>query len=418
MKDYFKHMKYKYGEHTCMRLKYYSKQLAKLAKQVERLKFLLECKRYDLTPNHLKNSVKSITLTTTSQKLKQRLQKTKLEFLRKILKMEITQTNLDIKTTKDCIHYTEKELKYKLSETEFNTFKSKQHFISQNIGKETEETHASKIHTLKEQQLRNLGIRTNNDWFVNNTKISFPEEVKWLLSLGKKFTLPTTKTNFSPIHIIAEMEQAIQALNDDKAKEMARNKLSNRILQFKRNIKNNAMEKFITTAYNKSKSFLNLHKNKIIITEADKGNKTVVMYKIEYMEKMDTLLDDKKTYKKVRADPTDSLQKKNNKIVDDLYKQKYINASEKFKLFCSAAIAPRLYGLPKIHKPDMPLRPISSSVNVPCYQFSKYIGEKIQNVTSEEYNIKNVFRLKERLQDIHVDEDEVHKHNHEQMGPN
>ncbi|XP_067617033.1 uncharacterized protein [Eurosta solidaginis] len=407
MKDFYKHMRYKYDEHTCITLKHFSKLTQKLSKQMERLKFLLECKRYDIIPNHLMNAVEKVKITTTSQKLQQQLHKTKFHFLRKVMNMEITQTNLDIKITKDYIYHAEKQLERNLNEGELKTFKNKQNFYGQRVAKEVNEVHTTKINNLKAQQLRNMGICTNNDWFVNKTDINFPEEVKWLLSLGKKFTLPTTRKHFSAIHTISEIEQAIQALGDENTKEMARNKVSNRILQFKRNIKNKSLEKFILETYNKCKAFLNLHKNNIVITDADKGNKTVVIYKRDYKEKMEELLEHKNTYRKLRTDRTNALQKKNNRIVNDLYKQKYINIKEKHKLTCSAAIAPKLYGLPKIHKPNTPLRPIASSVNVPCYQLSKHIGDIIKNITSEEYNIKNMFRLKERLQNMIIDKEEA-----------
>ncbi|XP_036348048.1 uncharacterized protein LOC118757445 [Rhagoletis pomonella] len=243
--------------------------------------------------------------------------------------------------------------------------------------------------------MRRLGIKTNNSWFKNKTSIEFPEEVKWILSLVG--TLPTTKSNFSPIHIIAEIEQLIQSLENDKEKEIARNNVSNRILLFKRNIKHNEAEKLILSAFHKAKAFIQKHKNNIIITDADKGNKTVVIYKTEYLEKMEKLIEDRNTYKSIRTDPTNTLQRKNNKIVDELYKGKHINFREKLKLTCTAATAPRIYSLPKIHKPGVPLRPIVSSIMVPCYK----------SLISGKYNVKNAFNLKDKLTNVHVCDEDV-----------
>lgn len=42
-------------------------------------------------------------------------------------------------------------------------------------------------------------------------------------------------------------------------------------------------------------------------TTADKGSKTVVIYKDEYRKKMKTLLEDKATYKIIKTDPTTKL---------------------------------------------------------------------------------------------------------------
>ncbi|XP_067614308.1 uncharacterized protein [Eurosta solidaginis] len=122
---------------------------------------------------------------------------------------------------------------------------------------------------------------------------------------------------------------------------------------------------------------------------------------------MNQLLGDKNTYKVVRVDPTTKLQKKNNSIVNELYKGKHINYREKQQLASSAATAPRLYGLPKIHKPECPLRPISSSINVPCYELSIYLGKILTPLISEDYNIKNSFDLQNRLADVNVCNDDV-----------
>ncbi|XP_036348032.1 uncharacterized protein LOC118757427 [Rhagoletis pomonella] len=407
MKDYYKHMKYKHGEHICLYLKHYSKQKQKLAKQITQLKFLLECRRYELTPNYLTNATKNININTTSQKIKAKVEKTKRMFLKKILNLEITQTNMNIKATRDHINYAERKLVRILNETEFNSTISHQNFLSQRITKERESIQTAKLERLKHKQLQFLGICVNSEWFINKTNIDFPEEVKWLLSLGRKFALPTTKTTLDPIKMIAEMEQIIQQIEDERDKEIERSKLSNRIMQFRRNIKNNTAEKFIVAVFNKTKAFLQKHKHEIIVTDSDKGNKTVVIYKKDYREKMNELLKDKNTYRKLRNDPTNTLQKKNNNIVNQLYKNKIISWREKQLLTCSAATAPRLYGLPKIHKPNIPLRPIASSLHVPCYGLSKFIGTILSSLTSEEYNIKNAFRLKDRLQNICIDEEKL-----------
>lgn len=72
-----------------------------------------------------------------------------------------------------------------------------------------------------------------------------------------------------------------------------------------------------------------------------------------------------------------------------------------------SATAPRLYGLPKIHKPEVPLRPISSSIGVPCYNLSKFIGDILKNIVVKEYNIKNSLELKEKIDNMTLDDDEI-----------
>ena len=82
------------------------------------------------------------------------------------------------------------------------------------------------------------------------------------------------------------------------------------------------------------------------------------------------------------------------------------NISIKF-YYQKNATAPRLYGLPKIHKPDTPLRPVSSSMHVPCYDLSKHIGEILKNRISTNYNIKNSFELIDILPNITLDKEDI-----------
>jgi len=44
----------------------------------------------------------------------------------------------------------------------------------------------------------------------------------------------------------------------------------------------------------------------------------------------------------------------------------------------SEALRPRLYGLPKIHKPDVPLRPIVSAKGGHTYKIAKYLTTLLQ----------------------------------------
>ncbi|XP_061389122.1 uncharacterized protein LOC133324293 [Musca vetustissima] len=225
--------------------------------------------------------------------------------------------------------------------------------------------------------------------------------------MGKKFALPITSKNFKPIPLIADMEQWVQTIKDDTEKEINRAKIANRISNYKRNIYNNDKEKFILAMFEDTKNFIREIEEKIIITSADKGNKTVVMYKEQYRYKLNNLLDDKTTYKPIREDPTEKLQRMNNNLVNDLHKNKLISKWEKSKLTSISASAPDLYGLPKIHKENTPLRPIAASTNVPCYNLAQYVGKLLRTIISPTYNIKNCMDLKDKLNDIKLDKDDI-----------
>ena len=132
------------------------------------------------------------------------------------------------------------------------------------------------------------------------------------------------------------------------------------------------------------------------------------MERKEYEDKMKTILRDRTTYTIMRSDPTLKLQQINNEIVDKLYKEEIISNMEKHNLFQRTSYAPRIYGVPKIHKENSPLRPICSSVNAPSYSLSKYIIRILNNLTNDsKYNIKDSIDFKKRINNRSIGDDEI-----------
>ena len=113
----------------------------------------------------------------------------------------------------------------------------------------------------------------------------------------------------------------------------------------------------------------------IVIAPADKGNATVLMNRKNYDRKIRTLLADKETYKSLPKDPTPAQERKMNGILLPLMSSRAGSIPERlyYHLRSSAGKVPLLYGLPKIHKPEVPLRPIVSFVNLPTYTLSKHL---------------------------------------------
>ena len=82
----------------------------------------------------------------------------------------------------------------------------------------------------------------------------------------------------------------------------------------------------------------------------------------DYNDKMDSLVNDKQTYEVLKRDRTPALQRKLNNKLLTLKKTDKIDFRRYNRLRCSGPQPPKLYGLPKLHKPNIPMRPIVSSV--------------------------------------------------------
>ena len=121
----------------------------------------------------------------------------------------------------------------------------------------------------------------------------------------------------------------------------------------------------------------------IVILPADKGRVTVVMDKTDYYDKMDALVNDKRTYQVLKRDPTPALQRKLNSKLLDLKKTDAIDIQRYNRLRCRVPQPPKLYGLPKLHKPNIPMRPIVSFCGSPTYQLSKYLTTVLKLLTDE-----------------------------------
>ena len=57
----------------------------------------------------------------------------------------------------------------------------------------------------------------------------------------------------------------------------------------------------------------------------------------------------------------------------------------------------KLYGLPKIHKKDTPLRPIISQIGSYTYNVAKFLVPILKPLTVNEYSIKDSFSFAHEL---------------------
>ena len=75
----------------------------------------------------------------------------------------------------------------------------------------------------------------------------------------------------------------------------------------------------------------------------------------------------------------------------------------------SATVCPKFYGLPKIHKPDVPLiRPIVASQGSPTYNLAKYLAEILKPLVGKsEQHVVNSKEFITKIEQTKLDEDEI-----------
>ncbi|XP_021964121.1 uncharacterized protein LOC110859472 [Folsomia candida] len=107
----------------------------------------------------------------------------------------------------------------------------------------------------------------------------------------------------------------------------------------------------------------NLKQDKTIkIVPADKGNMTVIMNTTEYENKIQDLLS-AQNYSILPNDPTILIEKEIHTLAKNLLKLKRLDKEEYNFIIPSNSKIPRFYGLPKVHKENLPFRPMVDFLN-------------------------------------------------------
>ena len=101
--------------------------------------------------------------------------------------------------------------------------------------------------------------------------------------------------------------------------------------------------------------------NRMVLT-ADKGVSLVVLDKEDYIQKAEELLQ-QPNYKILTSDPTTKHKNKLIALLKSIKADGGMNDNLYKKLYPTGASSPKFYGLPKVHKEGIPLRPIVSSID-------------------------------------------------------
>ena len=144
-----------------------------------------------------------------------------------------------------------------------------------------------------------------------------------------------------------------------------------------------------------------------MVLPADKGNTTVIMTKEDYDTKLRRMLESS-TYKRLKGDPTTAQESKLSCKLKNLEKSGDIPTRLYHELRPSGSQPPRIYGLPKGHKPEVLLRPIVSCIGSPSYRLSRFITSLISPLGGKmSTHVKNSRHFLEAVKGVRVTEDEL-----------
>ena len=142
---------------------------------------------------------------------------------------------------------------------------------------------------------------------------------------------------------------------------------------------------FISTDTSRRKTYSNLtlqekvalnnskNNQSIVIKPCDKGGGICIMNTRDYLTKIHTHLQDHNTYKPLTNNPTSAIVNDACTLIEYMLSQNIIDqGTMEFLLPPKNTHTTLFSGLPKIHKPDCPLRPIGSGCDGPTGHLCLY----------------------------------------------
>ncbi|XP_072043052.1 uncharacterized protein [Amphiura filiformis] len=251
-------------------------------------------------------------------------------------------------------------------------------------------------------------IKRKEKWVVNISDRALSEDEKSVLSRGLNFAVSPKEIPVS--EFVTSTESVCKLLNDENEAEIVQAEAI-RVLKSCKPPKNNISKGERTAIQDLKKD------DNIVILPADKGRSTVIMNKSDYIKKSNDLLNDTTTYKKLKTDPTSKhkkqlvsiLTKLKDQVVseDEQGKVTAISKQDFWKMYPTSETTPRYYGLPKIHKAAIPLRPIISGIGSIAYETANFCARIISPlVGNTPYHIKNTLDFVEKIRGISLSDEE------------
>lgn len=261
-----------------------------------------------------------------------------------------------------------------------------------------------KLKNLRELKIRNQEKISNNkitnsfpfhNRTINLSNTVFNNVEVSMLDKGLKYSVSPILSEKKIAEFSIDIDILIDKCTEDVGiKRILKNKstsiLQKQILSCKKVKKKNTDISLINNIKKKITS------NDLILSKADKGNCIIIMEKTDYINKVESFLYDNdfsqgtalrwnNLYSKIRI-----VLKKCNCTIS-----KYTALN----LLISNPYYPRLYGLPKIHKLNVPIRPVVSFFNTPVEKIAKFVLNLLTNLTNFKptHTIKNSLELVEDL---------------------
>ena len=381
----------RYNDEGLKLVRLYEKHAGKLLKTKADLDFLHCCQTNHLTPKFLRFKLYSRNVENKHEYTK---------YQKRLLNGEIESKKLRIRSLQSDVDMVYSSLKNKLSFIDFRHVCNIMANGHRHKMKQVEKTHHKKLIDLGlPYQASKL---SPEDVIYNLSNTTLTPNQKTALSLGLDFCFNPTKLNYNSYFL--GMENLYKNLNQcgiyhaaPDAPNLFRTKFKSIALQtyYKFKPRQSSFQKDMISALKELRS-----NKELIITKPDKGNGTVILERQDYIRKMMDLINDPINFKKLDVDiykQIIKLERKNNRLVDKMVADGVVTSLQGNKLKSRGSRPGVMYGLPKVHKQNVPMRPILSMSGSFNYELSRYMVPVLAPLSRNEYTVSDSFDF---VQDI------------------
>lgn len=411
--SFFQDVTSKYGFDTTRNLKSYKSILARIARIQSGRRFLIRCRKLGIFPRNILNATRNVnSIKFFNEKNSQLLEQRKFTLNKYLLKLEIKDVNYQLKfliRKKDRLIHNIRNSNLD-APTMYNFF----NFTSGNSDSiyflNNSRLNDKIDNTQRPQFFDKMNFDDKKDWIKNLTDTQLPKFLIYTLTVGDNFSIAT---NISKSDIVNNIKNFEFSLLGKKIDSQTENEMRSTFVNiYTDEIKNNRHSPLTETKFydnlKKTRQFLKDNPH-LMFTHADKGNVTVCIEKNTYFEKMRKLLDNKKFYEIIT--PDQNFLTNRQKDVYEIFKHfddlaLFGNNFNVKNYTQTDTLLAKCYGLPKIHKIDIPMRPIISTVNSPTESLSKiFLNDLKKAIKLPNSHIDNSFKLIEKIKNLHIPPD-------------
>ncbi|BHF77158.1 hypothetical protein SprV_0502026100 [Sparganum proliferum] len=241
-------------------------------------------------------------------------------------------------------------------------------------------------------------LSPRNDKLVHN--LSSKEMTKDQLQVLRHEASFNT-TDAKPVNMIAAVEAVLcQTEATEETKSLIRHQVSSLLMAHRPRERLSKVER---DALRELKADRDL-----VIVPADKVRSTVVLDRKDYLQKAKCLLEDRQVYVPCATNPLKTLTREINATMLALKNSGAITPTDRPMAISQDTASARFYGLPKVHKDGVPLRPIVSLKGTPTYGLSKWLFRRLKFLTAEsDTTVSSSAQSLEKLKGVNLHPNEV-----------